>query len=336
MKWFLVWLQVDCMFCDLLRDRQTFFLSMFMFSIFDKIKFIRTHCSKCIFFEIVFSLRDIRTNTRKILFWLSIVKSTNFSDSMYSKRFMMKNFCIEKCRNRIWSTYSFVFDNFIQNNFTKSTDSNQFLKIFFQKTFATVFAREFYSYEIDILNLNCLKFKITISWLEIWNEIAWNSTKTLFFKLISWFLLQLIMQDFLRQRLMIMSTKFVIKNSLLLLLIAWSLKFLLYNVNLIGNDQIAQLLFFFKSTFANQFLLKQYRIFAIISNAILFFIFAISVELDWMLVNFVEFEFLSSSWFWTVLYSCDFAFVRFFDRVFLLKSSCDFLTKIFCYIFIRH
>ena len=44
-----------------------------------------------------------------------------------------------------------------------------------------------------------------------------NSIKTLFSKLI--FLLQLIMQNFLRQRLIIMSTKFVAKNILMLLFI---------------------------------------------------------------------------------------------------------------------
>ena len=126
----------------------------------------------------------------------------------------------EKCQNRFWSIYSFWFSIIvcIRNSFTKLINSNQFLK-----TFAIVFVRKRYSYESNVNDLNWLLFKIAISWLEIWNEIALNSTKSLFFKLI--FILQLVMQNFLRQRLMTSSTKFVIENSLLLLFIAWSLKF---------------------------------------------------------------------------------------------------------------
>ena len=115
----------------------------------------------------------------------------------------------------------------IQISFRKSTDSNQFLEIFFQKAFATVLARKLYSYEVNVLNLSCLRFQITISWLEIWNETAWNSAKTLLrtdfcfriFMIFSSTILFLIMQDFLRQCLMTKSAEFVVKNSLLLLLI---------------------------------------------------------------------------------------------------------------------
>ena len=72
-----------------------------------------------------------------------------------------------------WSCY-------VQNDFTKSINSNQFLKLFVQKAFAIVFVRKCYSYEINVENSNCLPFKIAISWLEIWNEIARIQRKTLF------------------------------------------------------------------------------------------------------------------------------------------------------------
>ena len=65
-----------------------------------------------------------------------------------------------------------------------------------------------------------------------------------------------------------------------------------------------------------------------------FVTFAIYVEFDWIFVNFIEYEFLLSSWFWIALYLCDFAFVRFFDRVFLLKSTFDFLKMFLIFWFL--
>ena len=47
-----------------------------------------------------------------------------------------------------------------------------FLKIFIQKTFATVSVQKWYSYEINVNDLNWLLFKITTSWLKTWNEIV--------------------------------------------------------------------------------------------------------------------------------------------------------------------
>ena len=81
-------------------------------------------------------------------------------------------------------------NNCIQNNFIKSIDSNQLLKVFVQKTTATALVQEWYSYEADVNDLNWLSFKTVISWLEIWNETALNSTKSLIFKLISVFCFQ--------------------------------------------------------------------------------------------------------------------------------------------------
>ena len=67
-------------------------------------------------------------------------------------------------------------------------------------------------------------------------KLLWVQRKH-YFELI--FLLQLIIQNFLRQRLMIMQAKLVAKNSLILLLIAyWTLHY----TKLTGNDQLIQLL----------------------------------------------------------------------------------------------
>ena len=76
------------------------------------------------------------------------------------------------------SIYSFWFC-YVQNDFTKSINSNQFLEIFVQKAFAIVFVRKCYSYEINVENSNCLLFKIAISWLKISNEIVLSSTKNI-------------------------------------------------------------------------------------------------------------------------------------------------------------
>ena len=90
----------NSLFVKFMTEWLAIFLWMFLFSIFDKIEFIRVHCSRCVSCEIVFSLRDIRTNTSKVLFWLEIIESIDFLNSKCSKRFMMKRFCIEKCQDR--------------------------------------------------------------------------------------------------------------------------------------------------------------------------------------------------------------------------------------------
>ena len=156
----------------------------FCFSIFDKIRSIRIHCSNCASCEVVFSLWNIRTNTTKILLVLRKVKTIDFFNSICSKRFMMKRFCMKKCQNRIWSIYSFWFCC-IQNNLTKSADSNQILKILVEKTFAIVFAQQLYSYEINVKNLSCWLFEIKISWLEIWDKIAFLFSEDI---IMNWFL----------------------------------------------------------------------------------------------------------------------------------------------------
>ena len=174
-------------------------------------------------------------------------------------------------------------------------------------------------------------FKIAISWLKIWNEIVLNSTKLLFFKLI--FILQLIMQNFLRQCLITKSTKFVVENSLLLLFIELFVMRCEFVRKYIWLKMIKSFdCCFFLSIFANQFLLKQYKIFAIVLNAISFVTFTISIDFDWMFINVIKFEFF-------IVFSIlnYIAFVRFLDRrkSFLLKSSCDFSTWIFCYVFVE-
>ena len=125
---------------------------------------------------------------------------------------------IEECQNRIWSIYSSWFDSCTQNNFTKWNISNQLLN-----TSATVFVRELYSYEIDVIDLNWLLLNVAISWLEIWNEIA-RIQYTHYFS--NWFCIRnrydshsyhefycLIVWNCLRRRLMRMFAKFVAKNS---------------------------------------------------------------------------------------------------------------------------
>ena len=109
---------------------------------------------------------------------------------------------------------------YVQSDFTKSINSDQFLETLVQKAFATVLVRECYSYEIDVENPSCLLFKTAASWLETWNETA-RVQQRHYFELIS--LLQLVMSDFLRQCLMILSAKLVVKDSLLLLFIGISI-----------------------------------------------------------------------------------------------------------------
>ena len=175
---------------------------------------------------------------------------------------MIKKFRIAKCQNQIWSIYSFWFC-YIENNFTKSIDSNQFLKIFIIETSAIVLIQKFYFYEINVNDLNCLLIKIAISWLNIWNEIVWIQQK---YYVSNWFLLlnsklrwiffhiiNVIAINhaklLLRQYLMLMLTKLVAKNSLLLLLIIKSLKFSICDMNLFENDRLIQLLNWFNCCF---------------------------------------------------------------------------------------
>ena len=101
-------------------------------------------------------------------------------------------------------------------DFTKSIDLNQHLE-----TFAIVFVR---CSKIILVRYKHQWFKLIV--VQDCNFVTKNlkrncsnSTKTLLFKLI--FLLQLVMQSFLRQRLMMMSTKFVAKNSLMFLFIVF-------------------------------------------------------------------------------------------------------------------
>ena len=61
----------DMLVTRFIIDSQAFLLMfLYMSLIFDKIESIRIHCSECVSCEVVFSLRDTRTNTTKILFWL--------------------------------------------------------------------------------------------------------------------------------------------------------------------------------------------------------------------------------------------------------------------------
>ena len=130
-------------------------------------------------------------------------------------------------------------------------------------------------------------------------------------------------------------SKFVVKNSLLLSL------FIVYkNIhysNLNENDQLIQLLFFSKSIFAksifflwnNMNFLKFKYDFARRIAIDVVEIYTIQLYFDWLFINFIECKL-----FIVLILNC-IAFMRFFDRVFLLKSSCDFLTRIFWYIFIE-
>ena len=86
--------------------------------------------------------------------------------------------CIAECQDHIWSIYS-SWSCCIQDSFTKSTDSNQLLEALSQKASATVLVQEWYSYEADANDLNWLSFKVTASWLKIWDETALSSAKTL-------------------------------------------------------------------------------------------------------------------------------------------------------------
>ena len=62
-----------------------------------------------------------------------------------------------------------------------SIDFCQLLEIFVKKTFAIIFVRKWYSYETNVNDLNWMLFKISVSWLWIWNEIAFEFSKNVFF-----------------------------------------------------------------------------------------------------------------------------------------------------------
>ena len=78
-------------------------------------------------------------------------------------------------RSNLIDIFILIFDSCIQNSFTKLINSNQLLE-----ASATVLVRVYYSYEVDVKNLSCLRFKITISWLEIWSETAWVQQRRYF------------------------------------------------------------------------------------------------------------------------------------------------------------
>ena len=181
---------------------------------------------------------------------------------------------------------------------------------------ATVLVRMFYSYEEDIKNLNRLLSKTTVSWVKVWNETARISTKTLLFELISLLLLQLIMQDFLRQRLMIVSAKLVAESSLLLLFVAyWNLHHANFDWRWSRRSFVAS------------------SSWSALAESASFYRNSTKLLTKFLLIL-LNLNFLSSYWFWLILRSFDFAFVRFLDRLrsFLLKSSCDFLSRIFCFV----
>ena len=134
-------------------------------------------------------------------------------------------------------------------------------------------------------------------------------SKDIAFELI--FLLQLVTQSFLRQRLMIMSTEFVAKNSLMLLFIAyWAIHY----TNLFENDQLIQLL-------NNSITVFSWLIFW---KSTCFWNVVDTMYSDWFLVNFIEREFFIVF----LILNC---IQTKFDHVFLLKSSWNFLTKMFCF-----
>ena len=172
-------------------------------------------------------------------------------------------------------------------------------------------------------------------------NLKWNCfefSEKHYFELI--FLLQLAMRSFLRQRLMLMSAKLVAKNSLLLLLIVWLLKSSLYDMNLIENVQLTQLLIFSWSVFAkstfilwnNINFLKCFRcIFAVCIDNSRCQNVDYTMYLDWFSVNFIEREFFIV----VFVISC-IAFVqnsiveKMFVQIVVLRSY-DFLIVRFCW-----
>ena len=161
---------------------------------------------------------------------------------------------------------------------------------------------------------------------------------------------------------MLMSAIFVAKNSMLLLLVAWLLKLVSCDVDSFRNNRFAQLLFFSWSIFTEStfflwnnmsFMKFEYDFVCCIDNSCDRNVDD-TMYLDWISVSFIEREFFIIvlilncfafmrfrnhviSRLEIVLRLNDFAFVSFLDRrkSFLLKSSCDFLTRIFWHVFIE-
>ena len=210
-------------------------------------------------------------------------------------------------KSNLIDIFILVIDNCIQNNFTKSIDSSQFFETFFQETFEIVFVRQYYSYEINVKNLNWLWFEITISKLHVWNEIVLNSTLILIFKLIFWFLLQWIMQDFFATTFDVNVNK-IRRRKFVEIIVCCLLKFSLYDAKLIQNNQIIHFVVSFaKSIFFcwinMNFMKFEYDFVCCIDNSrrrnvndTMYF--------DWLFVNFVKCKFLSFFWFWIALHSC--------------------------------
>ena len=130
------------------------------------------------------------------------------------------------------------------------------------------------------------------------NWFLFLHAKQLWLLFISWILLQLVMQNFLRQCLMITSTWLVAKNSLLLLLIVyWESS----QCRFARRWSIRSIVVFFIVNFyrVNIVLIKQYEFFAIyqIQHCLSQLQFWLSSkrrrcnDLDWLFVSFIEYEF---------------------------------------------
>ena len=164
---------------------------------------------------------------------------------------------------------------------------------------------------IKNLKWNCsisIKHYFSNWFLFLHSESSW-------FLFISWILLQLFMQNFLRQRLMLMTTKFVVKNSLMLMFVVWLLN--IYYANLIELIMSFVCCSFLKSTFANQFQICH------IFNFWWFWFWQYNC-FNWISVSFIELKF-----FIVLILSC-IAFVRFriCAKIFLFKSLFIFVENI--------
>ena len=239
--------------------------------------------------------------------------------------------------------------------FTKSIDSNQFLETLLLEAFVTIFVQECYSYEVDVENLNWLLFNVAASWLEIWNEIVrvqynhyfsnwFMFLKRLWFSFISWILLF--------NHLKLFATMFdnIVnrvrrKKFVATMLFAHCLLIMRTFIMRIWSKTISCLncCFFHDQLLQSQHLFFQsIWIFCMISDTILLITFATSTIIEtssmqkfWLVsVSRIEREF---SIIWVL--NC-IALVRLRNRhrnfcsnrrSILLKSSCDFLTRSFCY-----
>ena len=128
-------------------------------------------------------------------------------------------------------------------DFTKSIDSNHLSKAFIKKAFSTVVVRKLYSYEVNVKNSSCWLFKIIISWLEIWDETALNSTKTLLWIDLSiamshvWLFATTLDNNISKTR----------REEFIAAIACCLLRSSLCDVNLLEDDQFAQLLFVFRN-----------------------------------------------------------------------------------------